>query len=232
MIFKSVQDKLSKYIHWFASGIVVTTLVLWILAKFFPSLMPWIDSEGIFRAFVIFLLTDMMTRLSSLQHENRFNIYPSHTETEGQTLEFMSTHSIKSSDLLLYSTAASSNLLLSLKNHGGDIRLLVQDPNSVKDTVARNRLNSQIRAIRTTWFSDHRGKLEIRTYSPPASLRGWKLNDEFVAVGWYSHGTDPPPVGVRNCMVVPPPYGVDAQQLRVMFDRVFADLWNQASPVP
>jgi hypothetical protein len=122
-----------------------------------------------------------------------------------------------------------------------------QDGKSAKvlarDNIQVNRILSNLENLSITTYQGAQDLdscvLRIRCYEKPASLRGRNFDDRYVALGWYTYDQrarsngDHQIWGAENPLIVAPIShdGDDVEELRDMFNKVFDDTWERATPL-
>lgn len=109
------------------------------------------------------------------------------------------------------------------------IRILVKHPETIEGTVQRQRSVSTLDTLLTQVFVNYPISWEIRCYKLPYSLRGRKIGNDLLEVGWLTpdparascHGHDNPSLLMH-------PGASENIQFLDMFDRTFQELWEHA----
>jgi len=134
--------------------------------------------------------------------------------------------------LIEYSTATIRPLLEKLREKNFSINLLLFDPEFAVSDEQRGSIAHGLSTMR----QDFKGyeKLTVKRYRTPASLRGRRIGDDLINVGWYTYDLRDEEVCVRghnNTMLLADAQTAQGRKLRAMFDRTFDALWRDAEPV-
>lgn len=164
---------------------------------------------------------------TKLEERRETEIYVDETQALRYIQEFISSEKPKRADLLEYAGMWASSTLASLKASGCKIRLLVQHPDFVDNKFQKQRIRHSINALAVT-FKSYKD-VEIRAYRVHGSLRARKFGDALMCVGWFTYTYQRQGVtGHDNPIIIAPISGDTGKSLKVMFDRVFEELWNRA----
>jgi len=132
------------------------------------------------------------------------------------------------------------DLITEVLRRGWDVELLVKHPESVGH-IQRNTVLmvlQRLELLTTVDIPGSKDRLHVKCYRANASLRGRKLGDKLVNLGWYTptflrdqEGNPLEVLGHANPLITA---RVDAPEGRCfgrMFDRVFQELWEDPSTV-
>ena len=136
-------------------------------------------------------------------------------------------------DLLEFSTQSVRPVIRALARGANELRILVKHPDSV-GPAQRTRIIDGLTQLERL-LRGYRGDVKIRCYRQWVSLRGRKLDDSLINIGWYTpeldeHGqaTATEVVGDTNPLVTSALQTEEGQHLQRMFDEVFEGLWRSA----
>jgi hypothetical protein len=129
-------------------------------------------------------------------------------------------------DLLEYAAATTLPLIREIYREGVPVRILIKHPDTVVG-LQRQRLIATVDTIYNSIFENDHGKLEIRCYRQPYSLRARRLGDDFLELGWltpdikrrmaYGHANPSLLINLRM---------PENAHFRAFFERTFSDLWD------
>jgi hypothetical protein len=157
---------------------------------------------------------------------------------EKENLELLKPHiskrTIRRVDMLEYSAASVYGLIAELVTRGASLRILIKHPDTVGPSQ-RDRILMSIDQLERFVLKDHPGRVEIRCYKAAASLRGRRIDNVLVDVGWYTPDISREGVadkmeivGHANPLVMCTAATEEGQNLLAMFDQVFESLWESA----
>lgn len=237
-------EKVSKYIErhikLLGALLVITVIVLWLLSQLFPVLQNWMQSQGLLNVIAVVLLVDVLTRLVEMKYSTRKSISVFAEQYESyrvNVLEFIRKTKPRKVDLIEYSTATISDLLLELTKNDCKIRLLIQHPDMAVNQDQKERININIRDIYRRISKNYDAQnVEVRCYCTSASVRGRNFDDKLVIIGWYTYffvdSIGQTNIrGDTNPVVSAYVSDTETELIRSMFNDTFNDLWNHPSTV-
>ena len=137
-------------------------------------------------------------------------------------------------DLIEFTTDTIHEIVDDLVAKKYTIRLLVKHPEGLTK-FQKVRLKSRLDDLDRRTLDKHpdmRSKVQIRCYRQPASLRGRKLDDKVINVGWYTPKVGEVQVnGDGNPLVTASFDTPEGRHLGAMFDEAFKDLWGDPGTV-
>lgn len=140
--------------------------------------------------------------------------------------------------LLAYSSSVFAEVIETLISDQVqcELRILMQKPKADKEVVIKyqeGRICGSVKILSQKLRSYHKARL--RFYREPASLRGMRLGDEIICMGWYTYDIRDKTLGNKqiwgdaNAMVVASLPTAESQALAATFDTVFGNLWENSS---
>lgn len=140
----------------------------------------------------------------------------------------------KNADLLEYSSDTVRSLIKTLRNQGCEIRILLRDPSSVNGVLQQTRICNRLRSLLTPPRPGSKPvpKIKVRCYSRDASVRGRKLGDDLINIGWYIPDLwdeKKEIVGHENPLITADAMSPEGRQLAAWFDNYFDKLWREAT---
>jgi hypothetical protein len=140
----------------------------------------------------------------------------------------------READLIEFSGDDVRPLLEQLAEAGTNVRLLLKHPDSV-GRAQREKILSTSRYIKGYLFRNRPDAISIRFYTIPATLRGRRLDNRLLNIGWYTPDlaaggqlTDWEIVGHMNPTITGYLQTSEGYALNVMFSRTFDGLWNSS----
>ncbi len=135
---------------------------------------------------------------------------------------------ILSADMLEFSGSAVEQLIRVLATKGCRVRLLIKHPDTVGAFQTR-RIVSNLEALLGREYVD---RVEIRCYRFGASLRGRRLGNELINLGWYTPFIENGELaryevmGHDNALITAKLGTPEGRNLERMFQGVFDALWS------
>ncbi len=145
--------------------------------------------------------------------------------------------------MLEYSTKTSLGLIKKMTETSRveALQLLICHPLAGLNQYQQKRIRDQITELSKVFTDDVLGRMsvEIKCYRQRASMRGRDYGGGFVALGTYTYDSrkgerrrpngHPPIWGDRNAIIVADARSHDGDRLLKDFDRVFSNLWRDAT---
>ena len=199
-----------------------------------------------------------------IQNDLKIRIFSSNQSMQEYVCKFIDLYNVKEAKILHYSGEYVSQVIEKLLQKKAAVKLLLGHPGAVpKTSMWRIVLRSWERFVPNkrqgidtrSGSHDLRGfqnnkmmtfhqkmetdfingeNLDIKYYMEPASIRGIKLDDRFLSIGWYtyrpkvSNGNVPWLYGHNNATVNVVLDQPEALKLAATFDDQFDALWNEA----
>lgn len=192
-------------------------------------------SSGLLLVLILGFVMEMSVALSRLiSVRPRVDIARDENENIDLLKTYLSKRPVEKADMLEYSAVAARPLIDELVRKGATLRILIKHPATVGPEQEKKILAS-IGSLERFVLQHHGARVEIRCYKAPASLRGRKIDDLLLDVGWYTPDLSPQGVvdkleiiGHLNPVVMCSAATEEGLHLREMFDRVFEPLWESA----
>jgi hypothetical protein len=232
-----VRKFIDRHIKLIGAILVIAVIALWLLSQFVPALAKWMVEQDLLSVVIVALLTDVITRLVEIkggEATRDVRVFSDQYEAYQEEIQrFVQGRRPEKVDLLEYSSATLSALLLDLRKCKCTIRLLIQHPETAITKHQTHRIKAQIEHLVSTEFKEYDPeKIEIRCYCAPGSLRGRNFGGELVSVGWYTYTSDASGIaGDTNPIINAYPDSEEGHHLHKLFDAVFEWLWNHPSTV-
>jgi hypothetical protein len=204
--------------------------------------LPWSAATIIILAAIglaAFAIFRVETPLEGRPAATGVRAYESEDAAMAEIIGFIDRTRPTKADLLEFSTWSIDSLLMKLREHRTDFRLLMCHPASAISPHQRDTIEATLR-VRVTDFADRLDRVAIRLHRAPASVRGHKIgdgDDELIVLGWYSYFkrlTDPSHfdlTGHRNSVIVARTSTAEGRVLKKFLDRAFDALWNDPETI-
>lgn len=156
------------------------------------------------------------------------------TSSNSRLVDFIKTEHPRQVDMLEYSSTTVQELIRHAVHVRSRIRLLLKAPATAISYYQGERICERIRTIYNDFFE---ANLEIRCYSKHASLRGRKLDDRLINVGWYTYDirdlemSEDQIWGHNNPLITLESEEEGFSKIKRFFDKVFENMWKNAVPL-
>jgi hypothetical protein len=248
--YKRIKDGYSKY----SPLIVQIFLILGVIYSILLHIKPFSDflkNEWLATTllFVLFLLSDIILLIYKKVNSSKQKIYNNERHSNYfNDLEQVINNVSGTVYLLEFSSRSIHTLLNHLIKKKIKVQLLIAHPEIAPNEFQRNRIRSTIRDLMNLFDHAAQDKLEIRCYKQNPSLRGRLFGEGLLSVGWYTFGTKrlmdsqlkpelleerkPQTIhGDTNPIINFDPNSEDGNSVKMMFLRVFDDLWETGIPL-
>jgi hypothetical protein len=175
----------------------------------------------------------------SLLQDRRKNQFPvvissSNEGNNQRLLDYIKTNKVVCAKLIQYSGHMIQPVLVELLERGAKVELLLQSPNKALNEQQCGKFVAFHESITADDFRNKQN-LTIRYFSEPASIRAVKLDDVFLAIGWYTYRNvdetkgEPWLYGHNNAVISGWLHHVEMHDLASTFDIQFQTLWKSAT---
>lgn len=235
--WKKVGSWLREHLGQIVGGILLAGSAGWTLTVVHP---PQSDAERAIIAITATILglclgviLDYLRDIRRLSLKPPLKVYPDQSSSDLDLLSFVVQEKPRTAKLLEYSSATVHGILSSLVANSSDIQLLLQHPEFAVTSQQGDRICSQIKAY-SIEFEEY-PQLRIRCYRERASVRGRKVDERLIYVGWYRYLTiqaaNQPLVetvwGHNNPLISPSSEAKESfNVMNQWFDQVFSQLWE------
>jgi hypothetical protein len=162
--------------------------------------------------------------------------FATQNDIESETIEYIRREEPRRAKMLEFSTATTGTILRALREVDASIFLLAANPERIPGWH-QARMRRALADLLQIDLRDY-GKLKLRLYSVPPSLRGRHIG-QLITLGWYTHrdnkridALDPASVevwGHDNAVVAGRHTETDGAVLATWFSREFDRLWTHRS---
>jgi hypothetical protein len=209
-----------------AATLAVLAALTFIAAQYVPSVQHFILTSGLVLYVNLIVLLDLAVFVYLLQRPPASRAARNQDESMPWLIEALGRCRTEGADLLEYAGSTTLPLIRAIRRQSLPMRMLVKHPETVIGFQKQRNL-ATLDTLYTSVFSDYEGSFEIRCYRQPFSLRGRRLGNEIVELGWLT--LDVPrqtAFGHANPSIVADLSNRDNQNFRFFFDRTFEALWN------
>lgn len=207
---------------------IISTVVL-ILSEIIPSLRHFLSEASVIEYATLLLVIDVALALHSLRRQSQpLRVHSSQADSAAELSAVASQCRGETVDLLEFAGMNALQLIRALRASEANIRMLMKHPDSVVG-AQRDRAMDMILLLQLTLFVDYKGSFKLRCYRAPYSLRGRRLGDRLLELGWLTPSGDPEFVhGYDNPSILLDPMERSSAALVDFFSRSFEELWSDS----
>jgi hypothetical protein len=212
-------------------GLAIACWVLFIVASQVGQVGEWLIASGALQLLILTLLLDASGTLAQLKASRETRISSNENESSTQLFKDLVDMPLRTADLLEFSGVSVYQLITALVDRRCEMRMLVKHPDSVGEFQSR-RITSNLESLYYRFVKGGAGNLNIKCYWASASLRGRRLGEEIINVGWYTPDIqngqllESEVVGDGNPLITARIKTHEGQDLLRMFNQVFDGLWE------
>lgn len=206
----------------------VAVIVVWLIAQFVPSLGAWIREQNLIELVVLVIVVELIGTSADLQDRlnKQLALTPDQGAASQHLISVIERARPETAKLIGLSAGKREDVLNALTRGNWEIRLLVQHPEAAMNPDLSEHLREKIKELANITFIQYQ-RVSIRLYRRPCLVRGTKLGDRTVTVGWYACGAGAYEFfGHSNPVVIAPAGTTEATELMAFFDRAFDYLWS------
>ena len=187
--------------------------------------------------FIILFLEGMATEINRATNQIRSDV--SLLPDQGSTPELKQVLSDYIKDrrpnevkMIEYSSSTVDAIIEDAILEGAEIKLLLKHPDSTIPDNQPDKILNQVKTLHSDLSASE--NIKIRFYKPPATIRGRKFDDDLINCGWYTYqSSDERGVHLKGhinpTVLVSADEGEEYQYIQQMFDRMFENLWMNAT---
>lgn len=219
--------------------IVLLDPILHIITLLEPSIYVSISIATL--TIVGLLLLEYLSEVKRLIVPPKIGLHSDQDEVDERLKRYIEFNKPSEADLLQVSLNwAFYPIVLPLANEKSNIRLLMLNPKKAKEIFSpslrqNERICSSIR-LRLNEEANIKNydKIRVRFYNQFPSIRGMKLGDRMLNLGWYTYdprkeSTDPIQIwGHNNASLIITAEDKDFASAKGLFDKGFNNLWKEA----
>lgn len=221
--FKEFRDRYR--VHAAVTIAVLATISL-ILAEILPSVKNFITTNGVIEYIILLIVLDLTMAIHSQRIEASTWILENQDESLPRLQQAVRRSQKDGVDLLEYAGATILPLIREIQRNGVSMRMLVQHPDKISG-IQKQRMLATLDTILNSIFENDKSNVEIRCYKLPFSVRGRRLGNELLEIGWLTHDLKRQTTyGHQNPSVIADLFIRENEHLRIFFERTFEDLWN------
>jgi hypothetical protein len=166
-------------------ALAVIVALTFIVAEFVPAVQQFIITSGLLQYLTLAVLLDLAASIYVMQRPPATRIVRNQDESMPMLLEAVPRCRTDSIDLLEYAGATTLPLIRAIRREGVPMRMLVKHPETIVG-LQRQRSIATLDTIYTSIFENYQGSFEIRCYRLPYTLRGRRLGNELLELGWLT----------------------------------------------
>lgn len=164
-------------------GLLIGFAVLW-TARVFTSLLPTEAGIALTFAGLAYVLYDISQDTYS-PHGSKF--YKQQVELYAELLSLIEEMTVQKAILIQYSGVTVSALIAKLLSKGAEVDLYVVNPVSAIGVQQTKRIKDKIANLPDELASHKNGRLKVYYYDTPASVGGALIDNQMLAIGWYTY---------------------------------------------
>lgn len=176
-------------------------------------------------------VTKALYNLRPIPTATGVNVYPDHLEAHQFLHTYIANSGVKKSQAILFSGSTSLRTLIeSLLKKGTQVDLLIQHPDSCEFRLKRSDILNTLTSILYSVpnVADISG-LNVQLYRDRASFRGIALDNNVLAISWYSYHSKSEEIqGHRHPQFVIKAPSKAYDDCKRMFDYIFKSLSNNS----
>lgn len=209
-----------------SATIAVLVILAFIAAELEESIQQYILTSGLLQYLTLMFVADLAASVYSVLHPPATRIMFNQDDSMARLIESLSKCRNQSVDLLEYAGFTTLPLIRAICREGLPMRLLVKHPETVEGHQ-RQRNITTLDTLYNSVFEDYKGTIEIRCYRLQYSLRGRRLGDEILELGWLTPDVKGKTAfGHGNPSLIVDLSKRNNEHLRIFFEKTFETLWN------
>lgn len=221
--FKEFRDRYRVHV---AITIAVISTIGFIATQIIPSVEEYIFSHGIIEYLILLIVLDLTMAFHSQRIETGTWILENQDESLPKLLHSVRRCKKDGVDLLEYAGATILPLIREIQRKEVPLRMLVQHPDQITG-IQKQRLLATLDTILNSIYEDSANLIEIRCYKLPFTMRGRRLGNELIEIGWLTPDLKRQTAyGHQNPSIHADLFVRENEHFRTFFERTFEDLWN------
>ncbi|HEX2903368.1 MAG TPA: hypothetical protein VHO01_07905 [Jatrophihabitans sp.] len=208
-------------------ALAVLTALAFLASEVFQSVQNFMTSRNVIPYLTLLILLDLAAVTQTGNRESKLP-QPSVNQDESLPLLIEKVRECRRNriDLLEYAGATTLPLIREICREQVPLRVLLKHPDTVSG-MQKQRMITTLDTLYNSIFEDYVGSVEIRCYRLPYSLRGRKLGNRVLELGWLTPDSRRQTAyGHAN-----PSFLVDITRAEngyfpAFFQRSFDELWN------
>lgn len=237
MWLEKIRTFYQKHSGKFTALFIAIILVIWLLGPLLLQLLPLEAAIVVSAAIIMLMLGLIQDYLLNIKKPSNVEMFPGQSEAALSIINFIRAEKPRTASLLMYSSSVFQEIIKTLISSDveSEVYLLLQSPKEKEITIdyQQGRICGGVKILSEVLRNYE--KARIRFYKEPASLRGLKLGNKVISVGWYTYDRrdetfgDKQIWGDNNTMLTVPLPTTEGQVLAKTFDEVFKNLWDKGS---
>ncbi len=228
-----IRDMLNRKLVYVIRLLEVAVVGVWIVAQFATGLGDWLAHRGLIDLVALLLVAELaiLAAKARKQSAQPLALLEDQVQATQELLHHVERMEPSVAKLIGLSGGKREDILNSLTRSGWKIRLLAQHPEAAMNEVLRDHLKEKLKELNDITFGKHKDTVEFRLYRRPCFLRGTKIGESLVALGWYACGEGQYGLFGHRNPIVRGANG-EAECLRRFFDDAFDYLWDHEDTIP
>lgn len=232
MILTSLKHLAERYRAQALMVIGVVVALAFLLAQVIDPLDDFLTSSGVLTYVTLVLVVDLsLLVVHNKSVDSAAVIYASQDASMAALLEAADSATGNSADLLEYAGVSTTPLFRRLRRQQVRMRILIRHPDEC-GRYQRRRTRTNLEALLGSVLDGYEDHVEVRCYRAAFTLRGRRIGDRFLEVGWLTHDfRRDTAFGQVNPSIAVDQLTADGAILKRLFDRTFQDLWDHDDTV-
>lgn len=204
---------------------VIATLTL-MASEIFPKVHDIVQKNQVIEYVILFVVLDLAVSIHLLKGHGAAHLARNQDESLTHLIEAVHHCRTGGVDLLEYAGSTTLPLIRAIQREGVPMRMLVKHPDTVAG-LQRQRMITTLDTLFNSIFENHQSYFEVRCYRMPFCVRGRRLGQEVLELGWLTPDTKRQTAyGHSNPSVVVDLSTKSSDFVREFFERTFEDLWK------
>lgn len=218
--------------HWknIAYGLLIIIFIISILVGSIDKVKELLSVQELLFIYLYLILMVVMDISITINSNKRKSIRIKEKQDKSMPvlIDYVQQCSVNdTSDLIEYAGQSTLPLIREIKDKGLKIRLLIQHPDNISGAQKQRSL-ATLDTLYKTIFSGSTN-FEIRCYKQPYTLRGRKIGDKILELGWLTPDIqNKTTFGLVNPSVLVDLSDRKNDYLLKFFKKTFNDLWNDS----
>jgi hypothetical protein len=204
----------------------VLATIAFLTGEIVPKVNEFIFHSGVLQYITFIVLLDLSVSVYLHQARPTTRVSKNQDESMPGLIEAVPHCRAGSADFLEYAGATALPLVRAIQREGVPMRMLVKHPDTLLG-LQKQRMITTLDTLFNSIFDGQSGSFEIRCYRQAFAVRGRRLGDEVLELGWLTpdlkHQTA---YGHSNPSLVADLSTKSNRYLLEFFERTFSDLWN------
>lgn len=216
-----------------SAALGISLVIIWSLELLPTALLPSEVATAYSFSIIVFFL---LLISDSLNNSTTTHIAPGRQSLNTTITEYIAEKRVKRAVFILYSGGVTIRTHVDhLIDENVDVTVLMQHPDTCTSRVDREKILASLRSIHYGHDRYPNPNLHLYLYKPRGSFRAVALDDQFLAVSWYTFvraddASDRISQAPPNPQIIAYAPSSEYNHLKTMFDGVLEDLKKDAVP--